>query len=172
MIVTAIAIAPRAVVCSDWISLTPRPHADKMAEKLALLTVHASKGIRDVARKSQRHFIQGRPKYRNAIIVAMCLLVNRVQWNERQHEDIAASLLQLMHHWRAVLSRDAELQEAERSAGTASGAQGLDVATVEGCGLQMLCSPSTRIRMVGWQLLQEVRSLSMFVAPNQLLASA
>ena len=134
-----------------------------MAEKLALLTVHASKSIRDVARKAQRHFIQGRPKYRNAIIVAMCLLVNRVQWSERQHEDISASLLQLMQHWRTVLIRDAELQEAERSAGTASGAQGLDVATVEGCGLLMLCSASTIIRQIGWQLLQEVRSLAMCV---------
>lgn len=134
-----------------------------MAEKLALLTVHASKSIRDVARKAQRHFIQGRPKYRNAIIVAMCLLVNRVQWSERQHEDISASLLQLIQHWRTVLIRDAELQEAERSAGTASGAKGLDVATVEGCGLLMLCSASTIIRQIGWQLLQEVRILAMCV---------
>lgn len=137
--------------------------ADRMAEKLALLTVHASKSIRDIARKAQRHFIQGRPKYRNAVVVAMCLLVNRVLWSERQHEDISAWLLHLMQHWRAVLSRDAELQEAERSAGTASGAQGLDIATVEGCAMLMLCSASTRIRRTGWQLLQEVRSLAMCV---------
>eukprot|EP00892_Ulva_mutabilis_P001735 jgi/Ulvmu1/11562/UM079_0005.1 len=133
----------------------------KLAEKLAWLTVHASKNIRDVVRKAQRHFIQARPKYRNAIVVAMCLLVNRVQWSERQHEDIATWLLQLMQHWKTMLSRDAELQEAERSAGTASGAQSLDVATLEGCGLLMLCSASAKIRQIGWQLLQEVRSLEM-----------
>lgn len=132
-----------------------------MAEKLALLTVHASKSMRDVSRRAQRHFIQGRPKYRNSIIVAMCLLVNRVQWSERQQEDISASLLQLMQHWRSVLSRDAELQEAERAAGTASGAQRLDVATVEGCGMLMICSASTRIRRIGWQVLDETRSLAM-----------
>lgn len=129
-----------------------------MAEKLALLTVHASKSIRDAARKAQRHFIQGRPKYRNAIIVAMCLLVNRIQWNERQHEDIAVSLLQLMQHWRTVLGRDAELQEAER---TASGAQLLDIAVTEGCGLLMLSSALVRIRLAGWSLLQEIRSLAL-----------
>lgn len=128
-----------------------------MAEKLALLNMHASRSVREQAHRTQMAFIQGHPKYRNAMIISMCFLVNRVPWTESHHEHICTLLIRLVQHWISVIARDKQLYAME---GVAPEGPRLDVHTVEGCGLLMLCSSSPRIRKQGWELLCQVRALS------------
>lgn len=131
--------------------------AEVLAEKLALLNMHSSRPVREQAHRTQMAFIQGHPKYRSSIVVAMCYLVNRVPWNENHHEHIGMLLIRLLRHWLSVIARDKQLYSMER---IAPEGPKLDVASVEGCGLLMLCNSNPRIRRQGWEVLSQIHALS------------
>jgi hypothetical protein len=119
--------------------------------------MHTIRSVREQAHRTQMAFIQGHPKYRNAVVTSMCFLVNRVPWTEQHHEHICRLLLRLVQHWISVIARDKQLYSMEH---IAPEGPRMEVRTVEGCGLLMLCSSSCRIRKQGWELLRHVRTLS------------
>jgi hypothetical protein len=137
--------------------------ADTIAERLARLNIHNNRAMVRQALQTQLHFIQARPKYRNAIVVAMCRLVKQLPWSVPEHRRLVKLLIRLMRHWLSVLAKERDMQEAERN--TAS-APVLDVVFVEGYGLLLLCSPDRELRSFGWDVLSLVRQLDMCVCTS------
>jgi hypothetical protein len=128
-------------------------------ERLALLTTHVSRAVRQQSYHTQLGLIRARPMYRNAVLVEMCLLLQKLPWNGEGHQSIVEQILLLIRHWLACLQRERGLTEGERCEG--EGVEPLDVALIEGFGILTLCSPIARLRKLGLQLLGAVRDLHM-----------
>jgi hypothetical protein len=130
-----------------------------MAERLAMLTTHINADVRHQVHQCQLHIIRGRPKYRNAVTVEMCNLIQKIPWDVEVQTGATELLLALLQHWHACLNWERDLTQEER--GQEEAGDALDVAHLEGYGLLTLCSPSPKLRVLGFKVLQLVRQLHM-----------
>ena len=98
------------------------PGAGVMAERLALLTTHANRSVRQQAHECQLQLVRARASLRNSLALEMCLLHQQLPWDGDVQAAATEQLLTLLRHWLACVTRERGLSDGEREAGAPSAA--------------------------------------------------